>query len=201
MRLSILFPTLVAASAAVVLAAGSDSEGGTAAPAAPVRPVTTEQAFSETRAYVTFPARPLESYAGLAEALVQADVVGIRTIDIVNQPLRTEYELRVADCYFGDVDSTVRVQVAGGRTDTRSFIVEGAPNLVLGAQGVFFLGGRTEGDALSFLGLSRGCYAVHSHGGVVQVSGGEHAAAATPLDQFVVSAIDARELFLSKEVR
>ncbi|MEZ6016669.1 MAG: hypothetical protein R3F49_16245 [Planctomycetota bacterium] len=196
MKFSFLFPALVASSAALFAAAGSDVSTAriSASDSAP-------RLVSETRAYVTMPPRSLEAYAGLAEALVQADVVGMRTIDVADQPLRTEYELRVAQCYFGEVGATVRVQVAGGRTETRSFVVEGAPRLALGDQGLFFLGGRTEGDALSFLGLSNGCYAVKSVGGEVFVQGGEHAQQATELDAFVARSFDARASFFAKEAR
>lgn len=194
MKAKVILAITFSASAAAMIASGADS-----------RPEQVDRArlglATETRAHVTLVPRSLETTAGLASAMVQADVVAVRTIDVPGQHLRTEYELRVADCYFGEVGGTVRVQVAGGHTATRSFVVEGAPGLAVGDRGVFFLGGETEPGALSFLGLDRGCYALETVGDVVSVRGGEHAPEPIELAQFVARTFDAREAYFAQEAR
>lgn len=158
-----------------------------------------ETQVAKTRAYVSIPDLDLETYAGLASSMVMADVTGIRTIDVAGQLLRTEYTLSVIDTYFGDIVGTAKVQIAGGATATREYIVEHAPNFVVGDRGVFFLLSHEEVEFHSLLGLEKGFYPIAHNGDKVTLTG-EHAADATALDQFLVQALEGREAFVTAEV-
>ncbi len=155
------------------------------------------QLVSVERVHATIPNVPLATYAGLAKDLVLADVVASRVIDRPGEMLRTEYELAVIESYFGAVSGSVRVQVAGGVTETRQMSVDAAPHFELGARQLIFLGGDVADGALGVLGLSGGCYTVAADADGLHVKG-RHADPARDLTEFVLAAQSARLSFLEQ---
>ena len=183
MQLTALTPIAAAAVALIVAAANVDARDVGAA--------GENTLATSRRAHLSIPDLDLETTTSLADAMVLADVIQVRVIDEPDLLLRTEVTLRVAETYFGDATGDITVQYAGGVTATRSFFVPGAPALVGGERGVFFLQSYESVDFYTLLGLDRGFAPVTLGGAEPRVQTAFQAETAT-LDEFLQESLDAR---------
>ncbi len=100
-----------------------------------------------------------------ADAAVQARVVQIESLLLVNGSIATDVEMAIERVAFGDLESGghIVVRVPGGRVPGRREVVYGAPSFLVGEEVFVFLRAHAD-EAYRIVGMSMGKYRVYLEG-------------------------------------